>query len=154
MVCRSVPPLLFWRFRRFASGFSITAPAQLYVTDAVVCMALHTAPALPITAPAQPLRLGLSLGWFRKNFLAFERDAWLSELVTWWKNCNGGVCGCLGLAISVLGTKMWYKMKSISYEALKFHEANSYRIWGQTLVGKLRFFFSILSYGLLRRFFR
>jgi len=59
-VCRSVPPLLFWRFRCFASGFSIAAPAQLHVTDAVVSTALPTAPALQISAPAEPPRLGLS----------------------------------------------------------------------------------------------
>ena len=41
-VCLSVPPLLFRRFRRFASDFCITAPAQWHVTDAVVYTALPT----------------------------------------------------------------------------------------------------------------
>ena len=59
-VCRSVPPLLFRRFWRFASGFCITAPAQWHVTDAVVYTALPTAPAHHITAPAQPPRLRVS----------------------------------------------------------------------------------------------
>ena len=38
----SVPPLLFRRFWRFASGLCITAPAQWHVTDAVVYTALPT----------------------------------------------------------------------------------------------------------------
>ena len=54
-LCRSVPPLRFWRFQHFASGFFITAPAQSYATDAVVYTGLPTAP--HITAPAKPPRL-------------------------------------------------------------------------------------------------
>ena len=37
-----------------ASGFRITAPAQLHVTDALVYTEPPTAPAPQITAPAQP----------------------------------------------------------------------------------------------------
>ena len=44
-------------FRYFASGFCISAPAQLHVTDAVVYTASSNAPAHHITAPAQPPRL-------------------------------------------------------------------------------------------------
>ena len=68
-VCLSVPPLRFWRFRHFASGFFITAPAQAYETDAVVYMGPPIAPALHFTAPAQHPRLqpvrvsGLVLPW-------------------------------------------------------------------------------------------
>ena len=56
-VGRSVPRLLFWCFWCIASSFFITAPAQSNATEAVVFTALPTAPALHITAPAQPPRL-------------------------------------------------------------------------------------------------
>ena len=56
-VGRSITPLLF---RRFASGFRITAPAQSHATVAVMYTASPTAPALQITAPAQPPRLMVS----------------------------------------------------------------------------------------------
>ena len=52
-VSLSVPPLLFRRF-------CITAPAQVQVTEALVYMALLTAPAHHITVHAQPLRLRVS----------------------------------------------------------------------------------------------
>ena len=48
----SVYHLLFRRFRRFASGFRITAPAQSHATDAVMYPAPSTAPAL--TLPLLP----------------------------------------------------------------------------------------------------
>ena len=51
------PAFAFLAFWHFASGFFITAPAQLFVTDAVVYMGPPTAPAFHITAPAQDLRL-------------------------------------------------------------------------------------------------
>ena len=53
----SVCPSVTRFFRYFASGFCITAPAQLHVTDAVVYTASSNAPAHHITAPAQPPRL-------------------------------------------------------------------------------------------------
>ena len=51
-VGRSVRPAI--DFSAFASGFCITAPAQLHETDVVVYTGPPTAPAPHITAPAQP----------------------------------------------------------------------------------------------------
>ena len=68
--------------------------------------------------------------------------------------CRGEVGYGIGIAKSLPSSKMWYNRKNTHRSTMKFHQANSFTIWGQTLVRKLRFFFSILSYGLLRRFFR
>ena len=54
LVRRSVTHVLYERHMYSASGFRITAPAQLHVTDALVYTAPSTAPAPHITAPAQP----------------------------------------------------------------------------------------------------
>ena len=67
--------------------------------------------------------------------------------------CRGEVGYGIGIAKSLPSSKMWYNRKNTHRSTMKFHQANSFTIWGQTLVRKLRFFFSILSYGLLRRFF-
>ena len=57
-VCQSVGLSCVYFFGIFGilrvCGFCITTPAQSYATDAVVFAGLPTAPALHITAPAQP----------------------------------------------------------------------------------------------------
>ena len=50
-VGRSLSDLLHWHFRRYASGFCITAPAQPQATAAV----LYMAPPLPLPSTLLPL---------------------------------------------------------------------------------------------------
>ena len=79
-ICRSVPPLLFRRFRHFASSFRITAPAQSHVTDAAVYTLLLTAPAHHITTPAQPPWLRVSC--IRPCFNKSEARIWNYSQIT------------------------------------------------------------------------
>ena len=71
LVGQLVPPLLCWRFWRFASSFCITAPTQWHVTDAVVYTALSTAPAHHITALPNPRDLGCRVYGLVRWVLAF-----------------------------------------------------------------------------------